>query len=192
MPPTKEELACPCPLASYPCHSHFSCHCRSHVKSLCCCVAEVTFLWSILSSPSPLPLFSCQYQVAEWGDLQAERVRMRKGILLSPPRAMTGFVPPLLELSLAKGKKNYIQKGSRDIKEEGKKESQEFFISHPLPFSLSCQPFSSSTRRQASYPRCLSSMILTKLGASYNSFLLDFFTSVLKNFSEYKELHFII
>lgn len=175
MPPTKEKLACPFSLASYFCLSHFSCHCRSHIKSLWCCVAEVTFLWSILSSPSPLSLFSCQYQVAEWGDLQAERVRMRKGILLSPPRAMTGFLPPLLELSLAKEKKNYIQKRSREIKEGGKKESQEFFISHPLPLFMEMSAF----------------FIFNLLPSITPQFLTWFFTSVLKNFSEYKELHFI-
>jgi hypothetical protein len=50
-------------------------------------------------------------------------VRVREGVLPSLPRAMTGFLLPLLWLTIAK-KKLYPLKDSKHTKEEGKRESQ--------------------------------------------------------------------
>lgn len=48
---------------------------------------------------------------------------MAEGILISLPRARTGFLPLLLELPLARGKKNCVLwKGNEDKKEDGKRE----------------------------------------------------------------------
>lgn len=135
-----KNLHAPSPLASYPCSSYFSCHCRFLIKSLCCCLAEATFLWKIYLAPV---LYLYSHASTKW---QRKIYKLRKN------GAMTGFLPPL-----AKGKKNYKWKESEDTKEEGKRESQEFSILYHLPFSslqkLSA-PFSSSAGHQTSFPSC--------------------------------------